>query len=221
MEANHEKIMASLSLELHGRSQRRGKPTSSLPLRISKRVLGRVSVPLWGIGLGVAGGVVLGVVFGSRRPSAPNVTAVPTSLPVADAPLTSPPTSPNASLAPTLAPTVASTLVPEAPGGPSFDQLYIGTTSGTKDQREAYWKTVAKTKVSWRGDFVQLGASPGGPLTLRCKSGVNSVLVTIALSTSPPQTLAAMQENQSIPVEGILESYSEQGYALLEGHVSG
>lgn len=217
--ANQAQILASLAADLDGR----GKRKPSLPPSILKRVSHRVPVPVWGIALGVVGCIALGAGFGSRRSIAP---APPSRAPDASA---TPPTDTSPSNASTSAtaldltpvPVLDSTPAPAVPSGPTFDQLYTGTFSGTKEQRDAYWKTVAKTKVSWRGDFVQLGASPGGPLVLRCKSGSNTVLVTLDLSTSPPQTLPAMQPNQSIPVEGLLESNSEQGYQLSEGKVIG
>ncbi len=213
--------MASLSLDLGGR----GKKKPWLPVPIIKWISRCLPIPIWGIGLGMVGCLALGTAFGSRRSMTPAVAPAPT-LPLAtDVNTTSPSSALSSSVvSPTIStttPPVAPTTAPVPSDGPSFDQLYASITSATKEQREAYWKTVAKTKVSWRGDFVQLGASPSGPLLLRCKSGSDSFLVTITLSASPPQTLPPMQPNQSIPVEGILESYSEQGYQLVEGKVIG
>lgn len=128
--------------------------------------------------------------------------------------------TPVPATAPTVTPTVAPATPVAAASGPTFDALYLNTTSGTTEQKAAYWKTVENTRVSWRGDFVSLGTSPEGPLTIRCKRGTSSALVTISLSTTPPQTLPPMQPNQSIAVEGILTSYSTQGYQLSQGRVS-
>jgi hypothetical protein len=120
----------------------------------------------------------------------------------------------------TVLPTSVPTSTPSPPSGPAFDTLYSNTTTGTKEQQAAYWKTVQGSKVSWRGDFISLGNSPGGPLQLRCRVGTNSSPVIVHLSTNPSQTLPPMQPNQSISVEGLLTGYSPTGYEISQGRIN-
>ncbi|RYG75201.1 hypothetical protein EON80_01415 [bacterium] len=203
-----------------------------------------------GTALCVGLGMLLVTAFGGRSTNSvtvtPTLAPLPTLAPATSAsPVATSPTpslTPAASVAPTLAP-IAVGVTPAASGtpatdagvtpvataapgpvpvaaGPAFDVLYLNTSSGTTEQKNAYWATVQNTKVSWRGNFVSLGNSPHGPLLVRCTSGTNSALVTVSLSTNPPETLPAMQPNQSIAIEGILTGYSAQGYALGEGRAN-
>ena len=157
----------------------------------------------------------------------PNVTPIATPLAQpSGAPTTAATGTTNAAVASATTAPAAQTQAPIIPAvapatGPTFDELYTNLTTGTPQQQTLYWNSVKGKRISWRGEFVNLGNATTGPLTLtvNCKSAKGALKVAVELGTATPQTLP--QLNQPVPFSGVLQSRETGAITVNQGRVNG
>ena len=205
-------------------------PTPQLPLAPSEPTAPRKAPPY--AGWAVAG--VLGIacvalwVRGNRAPdvlpAAPLSTPIATPLPTANGAQNLPtfPTSiPETNALPAVTPTVAPPIA-VARRGPSFAEVEENLTDAaqkfTDAQKQDYWNRVVGSRVSWRGQVVNVSASGEGEIVLKCNPHSDST-VTLALDGSQMARLPSINKNQMLSIEGILQEHGDNNYKLSRGRI--
>ena len=124
-------------------------------------------------------------------------------------------------LLPTNAPTFAPPISAARPG-PSFEEVEANLTDSaqkfTDAQKQQYWNRVQNSRVMWRGAVVNVSSAGQGEIVLKCNPQSDGV-VTIALDGSQLARLPALNKNQIVSIEGILQGHDAGNYQLAQGRI--
>jgi hypothetical protein len=100
----------------------------------------------------------------------------------------------------------------------------MGDSSGqlTPSQKDAYWKSVEGTQVTWSGEVGATTTKYSGMISLKCNHDPKSSLydVSVVLDGTQLKTLPSIVSGSRATITGTLYQHGASGYTITNGHIN-